>query len=111
MSIKTQLTGEIPYYLTPGDEFLISFDISTWLGTDEIDTVAYSATDEAGETTTACYDSDKSEKTTNIFKPYIKAGDTNAKKFILECEITTVSTYVKTFYIIFKVNENLAQQN
>ena len=34
----------------------------------------------------------------------------NAKKFILECEITTVSSYVKTFYIIFKVNENLAQQ-
>ena len=111
MSIKVQLTGDIPYYLTPGDKFLITFDISSWVGVDQINSVAYSAIDEAGENDTTCFDSDKSEKTATIFKPYIQAGAVDAKKFILKCVITTLLAYVKTFYVIIKVNANLAQQN
>ena len=111
MSIKVQLTAQIPYYLTPGDEFLVLFDISSWLGSDEIQSMAYSAIDETGDVSTACFDSDKSEIAQNIFKAYIKAGDTNAKKFIIKCLVTTLLSYVKAFYIIIKVNENLAQQN
>lgn len=109
MSIKVQLTGNIPYYLSPGDEFLITFDISSWLGSDQIASVAYSASDEAGDPDTTCFDELKSSFTTTVFKPYIQAGAVNAKKFVLECEVTTLLSYVKTFYIIIKVNEDLAQ--
>jgi hypothetical protein len=109
MSIKVQLTGNIPYYLSPGDEFLVTFDISSWLGTDQIASVAYSASDETGAVDTTCYDSNKSSYTATVFKPYIKAGAVNGKKFVLECEVTTLLAYKKSFYIIIKVNENLAQ--
>ena len=109
MSIKVELTANIPYYLTPGDKFLISFDISSWVGVDNISSVVYSAIDEAGEVDETCYDTDKSEKTSTVFKPYIQAGTVDAKKFILKCLITTLLAYTKAFYVIIKVNENLAQ--
>lgn len=109
MSIKVQLAAQIPYYLSPGDEFLITFDISSWLGTDQIASVAYSATDETGAADTTCFDTNKSSFTTTIFKPYIKAGLVDAKAFTLECIVTTLLTYKKSFYVIIKVNENLAQ--
>ena len=109
MSIKVQLSAQIPYYLSPGDEFLITFDISSWLGTDQIASVAYSASDETGAADTTCFDPAKSSLTATIFKPYIKAGAINAKAFVLECEVTTLLEYVKSFYVIIKVNEDLAQ--
>ena len=111
MSIKVELTVEIPYYLTPGDEFLVSFDISSWIGSDSIDTVDYSAVDEDGEVTVECFNSGKSSKTDTVFKPYIKAGDTDDKKFILKCLVTTLLTYVKAFYVIINVSETKAQSN
>ena len=110
MSIKVHLTGEVPYYLTVGDEFLVSFDISSWIGTDQIDTVDYSAVDESGTVTVECFDSNKASKTTTIFKPYIKAGDEDQKKFIVKCLVTTLLTYVKAFYVKFEVNEAKAQE-
>jgi hypothetical protein len=109
MSIKVQLSAQIPYYLSPGDEFLITFDISSWLGTDQIASVAYSASDETGAVDTTCYDSTKSSYTATVFKPYIKAGAVNAKAFVLECVVTTLLAYKKSFYVIIKVNEDLAQ--
>lgn len=110
MSIKVQITGEIPYYLTPGDEFLTSFDIDSWLGTDEIGSVDYSAIDENEEVTVVCFDTDKSTYTTDAFKPYIKAGDDDSKQYILKCLVTTLLSYVKAFYIIIKVNESKAKK-
>jgi hypothetical protein len=110
MSIKVQITGEVPYYLTAGDEFLVSFDISSWIGSDQIDTVDYSAVDESGEVTVECFDANKATKTNTIFRPYIKAGDEDQKKFILKCLVTTLLSYVKAFYVKFEVNETLAQK-
>jgi hypothetical protein len=111
MSIKCQVTGEIPYNLSPGDKFLITFDISSWLGTDEISSVAYSATDENGVAATVCFDSDLSQKTTTVFKPYIKAGDVDNKKYTLKCLVTTMTSYLKAFYVIIPVNEGKAKKS
>ena len=49
MTINCEDTGFVPYEINPDDQFQISFDISTWLDTDTISSVAYSAVDENGD--------------------------------------------------------------
>ena len=105
MTINCGIIGVIPYDLTPGDEFLASIDISTWLGSETISAVTYSAKDESGNTVTTCYDSDSSEFTNTMIKPYIKAPSTDDKTYFVKALVTTVNSYKKAFYISFRVKE------
>ena len=107
MTINVEILGPVPYPLAPDDEFQINFDISSWLGTDTIASVAYSAIDEDEDVVTACYDSEKSVYTNTVIKPYLKGGGTDDKKYIVKAQVTTTNTYKKSFYIDFRVSERL----
>lgn len=101
MSINTNAVGVIPSSVAPGDEHAISFDISTWLGTTEISSVAYSAVDEYGDdATTDVLVSAKNSNTTTIIKPYIKGG-TAGISYTVKCVITAnnANASKKTFYV------------
>ena len=52
MSINTKTIGQIESPLGTADEVQVTFDISTWLGTDEINSVVYSAVDEVSANAT-----------------------------------------------------------
>lgn len=106
MSIKCGVRAKVPYPLSMSDEFQVSFDISSWLGTDIIDDVTYSAVDEDGETVTDVYDTNKSGYTSSMIKPYLKGGSTDNKRYTVKALVTTLNTYKKAFYIIFDVLEN-----
>lgn len=104
MSINCKTIGEIEQPLGSTDEFQISFDISSWLGTDEISSVAYSAVDERGASATAtALDALKHANTTAIIKPYIKGGAANNKRYTVKMIATTVNVYKKAFYVKFSV--------
>ena len=106
MTINCKVIGEVPNPIASDDEFQVSFDISTWLGTDEISSVAYEAYDEKGDDAAAnVLDAAKHSNTTTIIKPYIKGGGTNNKRYTVKCLVTTVNTYKKSFYIKFTVRD------
>ena len=48
MTTNIQTLGTIPYALAPADQFEVTIDVSSWLDSDTIDSVTYSATDEDG---------------------------------------------------------------
>ena len=104
MSTNCKTVGRINEPLGSNDEFQVTFDISTWLGTDEISSVAYSAVDERGDDATAdVLDAGKHAHTTSVIKPFLKGGGTNKKQYTVKMLPTTVNAYKKAFYIKFKV--------
>ena len=106
MTTNCKTIGEIEEPLGSTDEFQITFDISSWLGTDEISSVAYSAVDERGVSATATVlDALKHANTTTIIKPYIKGGITNNKRYTIKMIPTTVNAYKKAFYVKFTVRD------
>ena len=106
MTINCKTIGEILQPLGSSDEFQVSFDISTWLGTDEISSVAYSAVDETGADATAdVLTLANHANTTTIIKPYIKGGSTNKKQYTVKMLPTTVNGYKKAFYIKFSTRD------
>ena len=99
MSINCDDVGFVPYAVNPDDEFQITFDISTWLGTDTISSVAYSAVDNDGtDAAAAVLDADNHENTTTVIKPWIKGG-TDATLYTVKMLVTTTAGAVKAFYI------------
>jgi len=106
MSTNVRTVGRIESPLGSSDEFQVEFDISTWLGTDVIDSVAYSAVDETGTTATATVlDAAKHANTNTIIKPYIKGGGTANKQYTVKMLVTTVNAYKKAFYIKYTVRD------
>jgi len=101
MTIEMTTLGVLPDYKAPDDQFQITIDISDWLETDQIDSVAYSAVDENGDTaTTTVLDSLKHTNTTTVIKPYIKGG-THEVTYTVKCVATTVLGDKKTVYVRF----------
>ena len=106
MTIQCKTVGEIPYPIGSSDEFQVTFDISDWLGTDEIDSVDYSAVDETGaDASTDVLDAANHANTTTVIKPYIKGGGTNNKQYTVKMIVTTVNIYKKAFYIKFSTKD------
>ena len=105
MTINCEVIGQIPYPLSPGDEIQPTFDISNWLGdTDEITSVAYSASDERGATVTAdILTLANHDNTTTVISPWIKGGATSNKQYIVKMFVTTASGEKKSFYITYSV--------
>lgn len=87
----------------PSEEGFVEIDISVWLGTDTIKSVAYTATDaKTGEdATSAVLDTGLCTFSGKIIKPYIKGG-TNKKSYkvlsLVTCnEVTDVGAFVVEF--------------
>ncbi len=105
MSITMENTGMIPYSLSPDDEFQITIDISEWLGTDQISSVAYSAVDGDGNDATATVlDAAKHTNTTTVIKPYIKGG-LDDTIYTGKCLVTISDGDKKAFYFKFPCEE------
>lgn len=106
MTIEMQNLGNIPYSLSPDDQFQITIDIATWLGTDEISSVAYSAVDQDGNNETSnVLDAAKHTNTNTVIKPYIKGG-TDDEIYTVKCLVTTTGTDKKAFYARFACVES-----
>lgn len=60
----------------PWDAFFVEVDVSSWLDTDTISSVTFSATDSDGnDATNDVLDPAKNTNTTTTIKPYITGGD------------------------------------
>jgi hypothetical protein len=106
MTIECGITGRIPYDIAPGDEFQVTFDISSWLNGGAISSVAYSAVDEDGVDATALVlDAAEHDNTDTVIKPYVKGGGTDLKEYTVKCDVTTLTGYVKAFYVKYAVKE------
>jgi hypothetical protein len=101
VQINCEDTGNIPYVLNPDDEFRVTFDISSWLNTDTIASVAYSATDEdLNDATTDVLDAANNTNTTTVIKPYVTGG-TSGKNYCIKMLVTTAAGDEKAFFIRF----------
>ena len=97
-TIEIESLATIPDYVHPDDEFAVSIDISTWLDSDTISSVAYSAVDEDGDTaTTTVLDAAQHTNTTTVIVPYIKGG-THDVKYMVKMIVSTAGGDEKTFY-------------
>ena len=107
MSTNCKVIGHIEQPLSPGDEVQPTFDISSWLGTDEISGIpVYSATDERGTDVTATVLTlAKHTNTTAVLKPWIKGGATSNKQYTVKMVPTTLNAEKKAFYIKYSVRE------
>ena len=107
MSTNCKVIGFIEQPLAPGDEVQPTFDISSWLNTDEITgTPVYSATDERGTDVTAdVLTLAKHTNTTTVLKPWIKGGATSNKQYTVKMLPTTLNAEKKAFYIKYSVRE------
>jgi len=105
MSITMENTGMIPYSLSPNDGFQVTIDISDWLGSDTIESVAYSAVDGDGEDASATVlDAEKHTNTTTVIKPYLKGGTTGTI-YTVKCLVTTAAGDDKAFYLKYNCEE------
>ena len=108
MTIECKDEGFIPYEINPDDQFQISFDIETWLGSDTISSVAYSAVDGDGDDASAAVlDADSHENTNTVIQPYILGG-TAGNTYTVKMLVTTADGDVKAFYISFVCAEKAA---
>lgn len=106
MSVNCKIIGYVEQPLSTGDEVQPTFDISTWLGTDAISSVAYSAFDERGADVTATVLTlAKHSNTTTVLKPWIKGGATNNKQYTVKMVATTINVEIKSFYIKYSVRD------
>lgn len=106
MSTNCEVIGYIEQPLSSDDEVQPTFDISTWLSTDAISGVVYSAFDEQGADVTATVLTlAKHSNTTTVIKPWIKGGGTNNKRYTVKMFVTTVNVEKKAFYIKYDVRD------
>lgn len=98
-SINIEKVGQIPYALSPESQFQMSIDISTWLGTDTIGSVAYTAEDEDDtDVTSAVIVLLSCSNTSTVIRPYIKGGSNN-KIYKVKCLVTTTGGDKEAWYI------------
>lgn len=107
MTIKIDAVGLIPYELAPGDQMQVTIDISDWLGTAAISSVAYTAVDGDGvDAAAAVLDAAKHTNTTTIVKPFIKGG-VDGKSYVVKCLVTSDAANAdkKAFYLKWDCRE------
>ena len=105
MTIECDDIGYIPYEINPDDQFQVTFDISDWLGSDTISSVAYSAVDADGtDVSDDVLSAADHDNTNTVIKPYIKGG-TDGVVYTVKMLVTTTGGDIKAFYIKFVCNE------
>ena len=91
-------------------EFLVSIDISKWLGTEEINSVAFTAKNKAtGESaTTTAIDTVKCTYTATVVKPFIK-GTSDGETYIVTMQVASDGSPVskEEFYLEFTCKTNI----
>jgi len=91
-------------------EFLISVDISKWLGTEEINSVTFTAKNKStGDTaTTTAIDTTKCTYTATVVKPFIK-GTSDGETYIVTMQVASDGTPVskEEFYLEFSCKTNI----
>jgi hypothetical protein len=106
MSTEFEIVASIEKPLSPDDQFFAPLDVSTWLGSDTISSVVFTAVDSSGRNaTTTVLESSENTNTTTIIYPYIKGGGTSDKRYTVKMLVTTASGDKKSFYLKFKVKE------
>ena len=107
MTIKIDAVGLVPYELAPGDEMQVTIDISDWLGTDEIASVAYTAVDGDGvDAAAAVLVTAKHTNTATVVKPFIKGG-VDGESYVVKCLVTSDAANAdkKAFYVKWDCRE------
>ena len=104
MSINCGAVGQIPFPVSPDDEYEVTFDISAWLDTTAIASVVYSAVDEYGtDATTDVLVAAKHGNTSTVVSTYIKGGTAGLSytvKLIVtanNADASKNSSYIKWF--------------
>ena len=91
-------------------EWLVSIDLTRWLGTEEIDSVTYTAKDiKTNKTVTSTVlDTTKCTNTATVVKPFIQSG-TSGATYIVKMQVTTDSSPVSKdeFYLKFSIDNNI----
>lgn len=85
-------------------EFAVEIDLSSWLGSETIASVVYSAKclNDSSNVTTTVLDSTKHANTTTAVKPWIKAG-TSGNTYLVKMTVTGSSGSVEVFGLQFSV--------
>lgn len=77
----------------PETAYAVAIDIASWLGTETISTVTYSAFDEDGvDVTSILLDSNKHTFSGSVIKPWVRAGTAGKVYLILAVVATTVAS-------------------
>jgi hypothetical protein len=86
------------------DAWYVSIDLSTWLGTETISNVVFSAKDltDESDVTSTVLDAAKNTNTNTVVKPYIQAGS-HGTKYRVTMKISTAEGSQGEFYLEFKV--------
>jgi hypothetical protein len=83
----------------PQTAYAVEIDIASWLGTETIQSVAYSAVDEDGvDVTTTLLDSGKHAFSGSKIKPWVRAG-TAGKSYLVFAVVTTTVASVDVWGI------------
>jgi hypothetical protein len=105
MTINIENLAVIEDVLNPDDQFAAEIDIATWLSSDTISSVAYTAVDGSGENSASdVLDGDKHSNTNTVIKPYIKGGVTD-NRYTVKCLVTTSGGDKKAFYLKWECKE------
>ena len=100
-AIEFESLATLPDYVHPDDEFGVDIDISSWLGTDTISSVAYTAVDDSQvDATSDVLITGQCSETSTIITCYIK-GNTHDTWYIVKMVVTTAGGDEKTFYLKF----------
>jgi hypothetical protein len=109
MTINIDNLAVIEQPLSPEAQFQITIDISDWLDTDTISTVAYTAVDgQGGDASTDVLDSGKHTNTTTVIKPYIdctKGPAVSGMSYTVKMKVVTTAGDQEAWYLKFKVRE------
>jgi len=108
MSMKRlfTITDPKPIYA----EWLVSIDLTKWLGTEEISSVSFTAKDIKTKkvVTSTVLDTAKCTNTATVVKPYIRAGSDGAT-YVVTMQVSTNSNPAAydEFYLRFSIDNNI----
>ena len=93
--------AQLSEFKAPADQFFVSIDIATWLGTDTISSCAFTAVDENDvDATATVLDGAKCTYSGTLLKPYIKGG-ANGVLYVAAIEVSTTAGDKKTWFVQF----------
>ena len=89
-------------------EFPVEIDLTSWVGTDTIASVAYSAVDKAdgSDVSSTVIDAAQCANTTLMIYPFIQAG-TDKAIYVVTCVVTTTAGSIESFYLEFGINDDI----
>jgi hypothetical protein len=87
------------------EKFFVDLDISSWLGTETISQVNFTAKDSAGTDVTATFlDAVKCTYSGSVLKPYIQAGSDGARYYVI-MKVTTNQQSYGVFILLVQVKD------